>query len=207
MRIKVCGMRDSGNIRSISDLQPDYMGFIFYPGSGRYFGNDFEVIRRIPENIKKAGVFVNEDPLKILEIATKCRLDLIQLHGSESPELCIQIRSAGYAVIKAIAVDDTFDFSLLSEYKNTCDYFLFDTKSIHHGGSGRKFNWDLIRSYDLDTPFFLGGGIGPGDAIALSDFSNEKFHAVDINSRFESKPGLKDVGLVEEFITSVRLQF
>jgi len=203
IRVKVCGMRDPGNIRNISALQPDFMGFIFFPGSKRYFGNNYDEIRQITGSIEKVGVFVNEELKNILKIAGNCELDLIQLHGDESPEFCNDLRSAGFNVIKAFAVDQDFDFSLPESYRGICDYFLFDAKSVHYGGSGYKFNWDEIVKYAVGTPFFLSGGIEPGDEEAINSITNPAFYAVDINSRFETGPGMKDVSRVEKFINEM----
>lgn len=199
-------MRDGGNILDISALKPDYMGFIFYPESKRYFGNNLDAIRELSSDIKKTGVFVDEDPVKTLEIADKCRLDLIQLHGSESASICHELKASGYSVVKTFSLDENFDFSLLFSYEEKCDYFLFDTKSVYHGGSGIKFNWELLNNYTLVTPFFLSGGIGPGDINAINSISHPALYAVDINSRFELTPGIKNSVQVKKFIETIRSQ-
>lgn len=205
VRIKVCGMRDADNIREVGALKPDYMGFIFYPGSKRYFGTNYKIIRQTDSGIKKAGVFVNEDPRSILEIASLGRLDILQLHGTEPPSVCELLKNNGFTVIKSFGVDENFDFSLLRVYQGNCDYFLFDAKTPYHGGSGQKFNWDLINPSKIKTPFFLSGGIGPNDAEAIKSLSDNSFYCIDINSRFETSPGMKDIGLLKKFINELRM--
>jgi phosphoribosylanthranilate isomerase len=206
IKVKVCGMRDKMNILRMTETQPDYMGFIFYPQSARYIGTDRSVINQVTAGIKRVGVFVNEDPQKIVKTADVCQLDLIQLHGNESVQTCREIKSAGFQVIKSFALDEKFDFSVLIPYLAVCDYFLFDRKSELYGGTGQKFNWDLISGYPYQTPFFLSGGISLSDASRINDIKHRALHAVDINSRFETEPGLKDVEKVKEFIDEIRLR-
>lgn len=204
LKVKVCGMRDPDNILKVSELEPDYIGFIFYPLSKRFFGTDYKLIRKVPGNIEKVGVFVNEQPDAILSIAGECSLDVIQLHGSEPAAFCAEIRSAGYKIIKSFAIDNDFDFSILPEYRSESDFFLFDTKSNEFGGSGKKFDWNLIERYSLNHPFFISGGIMPSDFISISEIDNPYLYSVDINSRFETEPGIKDISSVETFIKSIR---
>jgi phosphoribosylanthranilate isomerase len=206
LKIKVCGMRDSDNILKISELEPDYMGFIFYPQSKRFFGTNFRLIRKVPGIIEKVGVFVNEKPDTILKIAEAGSLNLIQLHGSESPAFCDRIRSEGYRIIKTFAIDRDFDFSILPEFQNSCDFFLFDTKSDGFGGSGNKFDWDLIERYSLDYPFFISGGITLSDFGSIKEINNPNLYSIDINSRFETEPGVKDILMVGTFINHIRKQ-
>lgn len=205
IRIKVCGMRDEKNIREVAALRPDFMGFIFYPHSKRYYGTDYFHIRQVSEEIKKVGVFVDEKPDVMLKVASLCGLDFIQLHGSESEAICREMKSAGYRVIKVFPIDNEFDFTSLSEYSEVCDYFMFDRKTDGYGGSGIKFDWKILEMYDLSVPYFLSGGIGPGDDKSIVKIENPSLFAVDINSRFEIQPGLKNIQSIGSFIDSIRL--
>ncbi|HQO49373.1 MAG TPA: phosphoribosylanthranilate isomerase [Bacteroidales bacterium] len=202
LKIKVCGMRQLPNIKALETLKPDIMGFIFFPGSKRYVGADF----RVPDlkNIQKAGVFVDEQTENIKEIVIKNKLDLVQLHGNESPKLCCELASAGIKIIKAISIGNSVDWPSIEAYLPYCQYLLFDTKSENHGGSGRKFNWDLLQSYPFSTPYFIGGGIGIDDIHAINKHSNHHFAGVDINSSFELEPGLKDIESIKHFIKTLR---
>ncbi len=197
-------MREAGNIRQIAALNPDYMGFIFYPLSVRYFGSDYDLIANIPGNIEKVGVFVNEQPKRIVEIAQKCGLNAIQLHGSEPPEDCRHLKDNGLKVIKAFGVHGLFNFTVPEDYSSVCDFFLFDTKTEKYGGSGEKFDKDLIDLYNMKNPFFLSGGIDPGDIEYIRQIDHPGFYAVDLNSRFETQPGIKDFQSVRNFINEIR---
>ena len=158
MQLKVCGLKYKENIEQVAALRPDYMGFIFYPQSKRFVGDDFKMPMISPE-IKKVGVFVNATAGYIIEKIDKHGLDFIQLHGNESASFC-EVMSHLVKVIKAFGIDDNFDFNVLASYKNSCDYFLFDTKTTEFGGSGKQFNRDVLKNYTHDVPFFLSGGIG-----------------------------------------------
>ena len=194
IRLKICGLRD--NIEEVANLRPDYAGFIFYPKSPRFVGLDFEM-PEIDEGISKAGVFVNESVDKIIEMGRNHQLQLVQLHGNESEEDCEIVRQSGVQVIKAFPMDDDFDFRLLENYVAHVDFFLFDTKTLGYGGSGKTFNWDLLQKYELDKPYFLSGGLRLENLTELSKVNLTKVHALDVNSRFEVKPGLKDLGMLE----------
>lgn len=200
MKLKVCGMRDHHNIEQLVKLNPDYMGFIFYPPSPRFVGVNYQMpFNLIPSQIKKTGVFVNENIEKVLDFAKKYQLEAVQLHGSESVELCRKLKINGLEIIKVFPVSEDFDFSLLSEYTDTVDYFLFDTKTKKYGGSGNRFNWDLLKETKIPKPFFLSGGIDISNASEILSLKKENFYAIDINSRFEMSPGLKDVEKIREF--------
>jgi phosphoribosylanthranilate isomerase len=207
IKVKVCGMTDSMNVKDISETGADFIGFIFYQDSPRYIGEepDSGLFRNVPAGRYKTGVFVNEDPVKILTLANNYGLEMIQLHGDESPENCSQIRSSGLRIIKAFSITEDFDFIQISSYMPVCDYFLFDTKTPKYGGSGRKFSWNRLKAYNLDKPFFLSGGVGPEDADEIKAIENDGLFAVDLNSRFETAPGRKDVGLVKAFIERIRI--
>jgi phosphoribosylanthranilate isomerase len=206
-KIKVCGLTDPLNAREISDAGADFAGFIFYARSKRFIGRDPSAIlfQHIPAHVKKVGVFVNEDKDRVIDTARRYQLDLVQLHGAEPASYCREVRLAGIAVIKAFGVGEDFDFNRLVRYGESCDYFLFDTQTILHGGSGVKFRWEKLGEYQLDKPFFLGGGIGPLDAQKVREISHPAFFAADINSRFETAPGIKDVTSVRNFIQHIKI--
>lgn len=206
LKIKVCGMRDPENISGVVAALPDFMGFIFYSGSKRFVGSDFslETMRLIPNQVEKVGVFVDEVPEKVIEICNRLNLEVAQLHGNESPEYCRKIQDSGLTVFKAFSMDEQFDFELLKYYSRVCNYFLFDTKGTVAGGTGQKFNWQLLANYKGDVPFFLSGGIGPEDLEAIKEFSHPQFFGIDINSGFEVSPAMKDVEKVKRFIEELR---
>jgi phosphoribosylanthranilate isomerase len=206
MKVKVCGMKYSENINQVAMLNPDYMGFIFYKKSSR-FVNEIVMtsqLKKLPKSIKKVGVFVNETRSEIETISKKYKLDLIQLHGDESPVFCENLKEGKLKIIKAFQIDDEFNFSLLNEYEGTVDYFLFDTKSKSYGGSGRKFNWSLLSNYSYKTPFFLSGGINEKDISEIKKIKTLTIEAIDINSCFEISPALKNIPKVSEFIKRVK---
>lgn len=201
MKIKVCGMKHPSNIREISDLGPDYMGFIFYSKSKRdVTGILDEPLLNTLGKPEKVGVFVNEAFEMIKSLAEQYKLSYIQLHGDESPELCLQLKKSGLGVIKVFSIDGTFDFSITKSYKSCCDFFLFDTKGENYGGTGKRFDWNILKEYDNEVPFFLSGGIEPDQADEIRNLKGLNIHAVDINSRFEIEPGLKDAGKVRIFM-------
>ncbi|MBK8924665.1 MAG: phosphoribosylanthranilate isomerase [Crocinitomicaceae bacterium] len=205
IKIKVCGLTDLNNIQDIADLGVDYFGFIFYSPSARFaYHNlcsaDFQ--KMIALN-NKVAVFVNENEAKMNEIAMNCKANSIQLHGNESPELCKKL-SEKYTVIKAISVHDKLDIAKMKEYQNACDYFLFDTKTPLHGGSGKKFNWNILASYHENTPFFLSGGINPDDAEAINSLAHPMLFGIDLNSLFEIKPGIKDTSKLKKIINQLK---
>ncbi|MFT3740607.1 MAG: phosphoribosylanthranilate isomerase [Breznakibacter sp.] len=138
------------------------------------------------------------------DFVIRCRLDAVQLHGSEPPGECWLHRNLGLTVIKAFCIDEKFDFKTLEPYKDAVDYYLFDTKTPQHGGSGKKFNWDILHGYDNSKPIFLSGGIGPDDAAGIKKLGGLNIHAVDINSRFETAPAVKDIGLLKTFFQNIR---
>jgi phosphoribosylanthranilate isomerase len=206
IRVKVCGMNNPDNVKEIAELKPDIMGFVFFPGSPRYVGNEPDMIlfNSVPPGIKKTGVFCNEDNHKILDLSMHTGLDMIQLHGDESSIECLQLKSSGLSVVKAFNIDKDFDFESLNQYMPGCDYFLFDTKSEKPGGSGKKFPWEKLKEYYLDKPFFLSGGISHYDVSEIKSISNRGLFAVDINSNFETSPGIKDAVRVKTFINALK---
>lgn len=200
MKIKVCGMRDADNISELIKLKPDYMGFIFYAKSKRFISSFPEV--EIPSEIKKVGVFVNEDVDTVIEIVEENNLETIQLHGNESPEYCEELKVLmirDVEIFKAFSVDDDFDFSKTEPYQKVCDYLLFDTKGKEYGGNGVKFNWQVLDNYNGTTPFLLSGGISRVDASEIKNISHKAFAGIDINSGFEIEPALKNITNIKEF--------
>ncbi|KAA6438807.1 phosphoribosylanthranilate isomerase [Dyadobacter flavalbus] len=209
MKIKVCGMRQQGNIEELVALQPNFIGFIFYEKSPRFVGEELneEYIRSIPGNIKKVGVFVNASPGFILSTVKKYDLQYAQLHGNEMPDICRSIRQKGVNVIKAFSIDEKFNFAMLNNYKSFCDLFLFDTKGANPGGNGTSFDWKLLKKYDNEKPFFLSGGISienVEEIIALS--KTLPIYGIDVNSQFETEPGIKDIAKLEELFNLVRVK-
>ncbi len=199
MKIKVCGLKEPGNIAAIAALEPDYAGFICYERSPRFIGDlPAEVVSSLRSGIRKTGVFVNAEEQTIMQYLDKYSFDAVQLHGSESPGLCLRLKSSGVQVIKAFGIDEHFDFAQLESFLNSVDIFLFDTKTSAHGGSGKVFNWDLLQAYQLSVPFFLSGGIGPENAEDAAQINHPRFYGVDLNSRFETAPGYKDVALLRD---------
>ena len=199
-------MRDPENIRGVLEADPEYLGYIFYPKSKRFVGEnpDSSVFSMVPESTKKVAVFVNEELDKVRAICSTFHIEVVQFHGNESPEDCQTLKHEGLTVFKAFSVDEQFDFSVLKAYESTADYFLFDTKGKLPGGTGLKFNWDILRNYQLEVPFLLSGGIGPNDVEALTQFKHDQLFAFDINSGFELEPALKDVDQVKDFISQIR---
>jgi phosphoribosylanthranilate isomerase len=206
IKIKVCGMRDESNIRELVGIHPDYIGFIFYSGSERYVGNNFDkgILDYIPDSIYKVGVFVKADKNYIIERTKTYGLNLIQLHGGESAEFCREVSHNGIPIIKVFSINEGFDFNSVIPFKQFCKYFMFDTECRTYGGSSRKFNWDSLNQYDNEKPVFLSGGIGPEDADSVKELDNLNIHAVDINSRFEKAPGLKDISQIRKFIKNIK---
>jgi phosphoribosylanthranilate isomerase len=207
MKVKVCGMRNRENIREIVACKPDFLGFIFYPSSPRYVGSNIDprLLRSIPPYINKVGVFVDEDPEIIIQLIARYSIEYVQLHGHEEPDYVAALKAKRISIIKSFPVEDKFDFRMTEPFVPYCDYFLFDTKSELQGGSGEKFNWPLLQKYNCSKPFLLSGGIRPDDAEAIAAIKHSCLSGVDINSGFESAPGLKDVFRVSEFIKTIKM--
>lgn len=207
MIVKVCGMRDGDNIRALEKLDIDWMGFIFYPGSPRCVTGGEEQAAAIRSCSKvRVGVFVNEQPEEIVRKASGCRLNRIQLHGDESPDVCRRLKDAGYGVVKAFSVSSAADLQHTPDYEPFVEYFLFDTKGSERGGTGKRFEWSLLEAYRGRTPFLLSGGIGAEHITDLSAFRHPLMAGVDLNSRFESSPAVKDTVRLGEFIRRLRTE-
>jgi len=202
MIVKVCGMGDTARMHQLATLPIDMLGFIFYPKSPRYVVGriDPEEIAKLPASVQKVGVFVNAESDEIHEIAESYFLTAIQLHGIESPELCRELKSEGFTIVKAFNLNIENDYEAYTPY---CDYFLFDTPSVKHGGTGQKFDWTLLENYTGSIPFLLSGGIGPDDAEAVKKINHPKFAGIDINSKFEIEPGVKNKEQIKRFLGKV----
>lgn len=204
MKIKICGLKQPENIKAIAELTPDYMGFICYAPSPRYARDlQTETLDVLPEAIYKTAVFVNEDAETIAKLTDTYNFDAIQLHGNEDPEFCNSFRDR-VEVIKAFGVDQNFDFEQLSEFAGYVDYFLFDTKTSKHGGSGQTFDWTLLDNYKLNIPFFLSGGLSLENLEGIRSIKHPQFYGVDLNSRFEIEPGVKDLDKLKKAFDILR---
>lgn len=199
MKLKICGMKYPENILEVGSLLPDYMGFIFWEKSARYFDG---IIPTLPKSIRKVGVFVNETSEEILKKVEKHDLQAVQLHGNESAEFCVNLKNKldkKIEIIKVFSVSDDFDFEVLKPFENVCDYFLFDTKGKLPGGNGITFDWKVLEKYTSTKPFFLSGGIGLEEMDAVKEIlkTNLPVYAIDVNSKFETEPGLKNINFVK----------
>ena len=202
LKLKVCGMRDVENVSDVAALNLDYMGFIFYLKSPRFVGALSENMVYYLKNkgIEPVAVFVNASVAFVSQISELYGFTSVQLHGHETPETCMDLRAKGLQVLKAFNIADFSDMQKTETYQDCCDYFLFDTKSALPGGSGHPFDWNILKGYAGTTPFFLSGGIGPDDAEKVRLFDHAMLFGIDLNSRFETAPALKDVSLLNSFI-------
>lgn len=201
MKLKVCGLNNPENIIEVCKLKPDFIGFIFYEKSKRYMANTIpiELIKDIPSNIKKVGVFVNENIEVVQMIYKRYNLDYVQLHGNEDQRYCIRLYLKQIPIIKAFNIGNVFNFRVLDSYAPFCSFFLFDTKAELPGGNGVKFDWELLNSYDSRIPFLLSGGISNDDIEAIKSLNHEMIYGIDINSKFEIEPGLKNIEKIKNF--------
>lgn len=190
-------MKHEDNIRDVLQFPIDYMGLIFYPKSKRYVSHlNLSVFNN--SSIQKVGVFVDNPVVDILQKIQDFQLDGIQLHGSETPEQCTELKKSGKFIWKALGIDDTFDFSLLPAYQDIVDCFVFDTKSPQHGGTGQSFNWEVLQRYEGNTPYLLSGGIGLDNLSHAIRIQDERLFGLDLNSKFESEPGIKNSKLINQ---------
>lgn len=204
MKLKICGMKYPENILEVGSLLPDYMGFIFWEKSARYFDGEMP---NLPKSIKKVGVFVDSNLEEILDKIKTYDLQAIQLHGNESVEFCELLKKnipKLTEVIKVFSILDTFDFAELKPFDKVCDYFLFDTKGKLPGGNGATFDWKVLKNYSSTKPFFLSGGIGLEEMNAVNEIlkTNLPVYAIDVNSKFEIEPGLKNIELLKLMVDS-----
>lgn len=209
MRVKVCGMTQIEQVDQLQGLGVSFAGFIFYPRSPRYVlryltTNDLKK----ENNINKVGVFVNSGAEEVLQMVDECRLHMVQLHGDETPRYCEKI--ADYvSVVKAFRLSDNDSIEwMVKPYLDVCDMFLFDTMGVGYGGTGKKFDWNVLKDQNIGKPYFLSGGIEPGDEAALNEFAGHPeakgLFAIDINSKFETSPGVKDLQKVKKFIGGLK---
>ena len=210
MELKVCGMKHIENIQSVAELQPDYLGFIFYDKSLRNFGG---IIPELPDSVKKVGVFVNASLEFVLDTIQKYDLKAVQLHGDETVEFIRELRcqfvpktierGQELEIIKVFSINDDFNFDVLNPFEEVVDYFLFDTKGKDRGGNGITFDWRILKKYQLETPYFLSGGIGLEQVNEIALFKKRQESrlcvTIDVNSKFEIEPGLKSVEKIKEF--------
>lgn len=209
MRVKVCGMTQPDQVEALADLGVTFAGFIFYPKSPRYVFKHMNItqIRKV-NNINKVGVFVNATIEEVLHLVDECRLSMVQLHGDEPPKYCEKI--ADYvSVVKAFRLSDNDSVEwMIRPYMDVCDMFMFDTMGAGYGGTGKKFDWSVLKNSTIGKPFFLSGGIDPGDEESLKAFAREPvakaLFAIDINSKFEVAPGVKDMEKVKEFVAHLK---
>jgi phosphoribosylanthranilate isomerase len=211
MRTKVCGMTNAEQVMQLDEMGVEFAGFIFYPKSPRYayrFMPRPEIKKIRGKGINKVGVFVNADVEELLRTVDDCGLYLVQLHGDETPKYCEHV--ANYVtVIKTFRLRENENVPWkIKDYMDIADMFLFDTDSTAYGGTGKKFNWDMLKGLNIGKPFFLSGGIGPGDLEALAAFSKDPvakdLFSIDVNSRFEISPGIKDMEKLKQFIPAVK---
>ncbi|WP_184541901.1 phosphoribosylanthranilate isomerase [Mucilaginibacter sp. FT3.2] len=206
MKIKVCGLKDPENIQAVTALGPDYVGFICYKPSPRYIAElPVDAMQNLPASIQKTAVFVNEDAENIHSLIDTYGFNVIQLHGDEPPEFSNSFRDK-VIVFKAFGLDENFDFDQLNNYVNKVDYLLFDTKTAAYGGSGKTFDWAMLDNYKLDIPFFLSGGISLDNLEEIKKISHPQFYGVDLNSRFETAPGVKDIGKLKQAFDIIKKQ-
>ena len=210
--LKVCGMRDAAALAAVAALRPDFLGFIFAPASPRFVGDGLavELVRQLPPEIWRVGVFVNEEPAIMEETARRYGLGAVQLHGQETPAQCAALSEAGLLVIKAFSVgppgrsQQGIDLQALLDYVPFCDFFLFDTKGAAPGGNGAVFDWQLLANYNLPVPYLLAGGLGPQHAAELAALRLPGLVGFDLNSGFETAPGVKDANKLRELFAELR---
>jgi len=210
MNIKVCGITSLKQLKQLDGLNIDYAGLIFYKDSPRYIGDKLskEEVKNADFDIKKVGVFINPEMIDVLDAIDEYGLDAVQLHGDESPEMCEDL-SSEVEVIKAFRIGNTKDINIdemVEPYDAVCDFYLFDTaaKNGELGGTGQQFDWSVLSKSRIEKPFFLSGGIGLEDAPKLKKFKHSDFYAVDINSKFEKEPGVKDMALILQFLQALK---
>lgn len=216
MKLKVCGM--NLNTSEVARLDPDYLGFIFWEPSKRFFKGN---IPELSPSIKKVGVFVDAPLEEVVKKIETHGLDVVQLHGKESPEYCSALKKyfkdrqktstmANLGIIKVFSIKDDFDFGLLTPYEAVCDYYLFDTKGKLPGGNGYTFSWEVLKNYPTTKPYFLSGGIGLDEIEKLKEFQqrpeSKYCHAIDVNSKFESEPGLKNIDKLMQFKEVLKIE-
>ncbi len=208
MLIKVCGVKLDEDLAAIASAGVDFVGLIFYPASARYAGgsidkNLVELLAKTYPNLKRVGVFVNADREDVLINAESYHLNTLQFHGEETPEYCAQFKDR-FSIIKALAIETEEDFGACEKYEGICDYFLFDTSGPLPGGNGYGWDWSLLSAYNGDTPFLLSGGIGPADILKICAIRHPRLTGIDINSKFEKIPGVKNCEAIKSFVRIIK---
>jgi phosphoribosylanthranilate isomerase len=208
MNIKVCGITEMKQLQQLDGLEVDFAGLIFYKESPRYIGDKIskQDLKKADLDIKKVGVFVNPEMIDVLDAIDDYGLEVVQLHGDESPEMCEDLSSEA-EVIKAFRITGDEDIDkLVAPYDAVCDYYLFDTGGLKEsfGGTGKQFDWNILSKAKIEKPFFLSGGISPDDAMKIKAFKHPDFFGVDINSMFEKEPGVKDMAKVLQFKVAMK---
>jgi len=214
MIVKVCGMRDAKNIKALLELPIDLMGLIFYKKSSRNIldSQATEIVAASGDKVKRVGVFVDEDLDKVIQKVEKFKLTYVQLHGKETPDYCYDLLAKSaktygccdeLQLIKAFSVDEQFDFSITKGYRAYCKYFIFDTKGKNAGGNGFMFDWNLLKQYKGTTPFLLSGGIDAQSAEAIKALNFPQLAGIDLNSKFEKSPAMKNIDLLKGFLTEI----
>lgn len=209
INIKVCGVTQLKQLQQLEALNVDYAGLIFYKDSPRFMGDKLsgKEIKDADFDLKKVGVFVNPSYSELLDAIDDYGLDIVQLHGNETPEMC-QDLSESVEVIKAFRIEDaSADIDKMVEpYDAVCDYYLFDTAGLKEsfGGTGKQFDWSILNKAKIEKPFFLSGGIGPDDAAKIKAFKHPDFFAIDVNSKFETEPGVKDMAALLKFLQAFK---
>lgn len=196
-------MKFTENRRQVEMLGVDFLGYIFYAPSKRFIGEISEP-GLFQSGKPKVGVFVDENAFEILGLAKNLGFEYVQLHGKENPKTCQLLKKQGLKIIKVFSIDEKFNFSATAPFEKVSDFFLFDTKTEQHGGSGKKFDWSVLNGYHGHTPFFLSGGIEPGDAESIRKINHPKLTGVDLNSGFEDEPGLKNIEKLRKFIEEIK---
>ncbi len=203
MIVKVCGMREAGNIAAVAELGVSMIGFILYHKSKRYIGDDMRV-EITPAGVERVGVFVNQSISFIADMVAKQSLTAVQLHGDESVEVCRAVKGLGVKVFKAISVATAEDFRQTTTYDGEVDMFIFDTKCEEYGGSGKRFDWALLGRYNGATPYLLSGGIDADCAESVNAITDSRMLGIDLNSRFEDAPAKKNITKLRDFINKLR---
>ncbi|HWK58036.1 MAG TPA: phosphoribosylanthranilate isomerase [Parapedobacter sp.] len=202
-KIKICGLKHPDNIRDVVALDPDYIGFICYPGSKRFVGQlDANWVTGL-HGVKKTGVFVDAVIHDVKSAILQYGFQAVQLHGAETPAYCAELMGNGVEIIKAFGIGERFDWAMIAKYETVVDYYLFDTKSSQHGGTGERFDWTLLENYMGSKPFFLSGGIGAENIVDALRLGDSRLYALDLNSRFETAPGVKDIALLRNTLQTI----
>ena len=196
-------MKFTENREEVEKLPVDLLGYIFYPPSKRYVGENPQ--EGLFNSMKpKVAVFVDENAFEILALAKNLGFEWVQLHGKENPKTCQLLKNQVLKIIKAFSVNEDFQFHKTKPFEGVADYFLFDTKTNLPGGSGEKFNWKILNRYNGDTPFLLSGGISPEDAEEIKKIDHPQLAGIDLNSGFEDEPGLKNIEKLNVFIEEIQ---